>query len=117
MGLGKDKPNSSRVFRECRVTSIMRMYVFVRKDLPEIYSMVQGAHAISQFALEYPDEFKKWGNSTIVFLKVKSEEYLNFINMGNFKYSMFWEPDLDNKLTIIASYTLDDFLKKLYFIN
>ena len=30
-----------------------QMYVLVRKDLGTIYKMVQGAHALAQYALEH----------------------------------------------------------------
>ena len=45
-----------------------KMYVLVRKDLPSTYRMVQGAHAVAEYLLRYPDT--EWKNGTLVFLGV-----------------------------------------------
>ena len=44
--------------------SIPRMYIIVRSDLSETYRMIQGAHALAKFALDYPDEFQKWESNS-----------------------------------------------------
>lgn len=79
-----------------------RMYVVVRQDLA--FKFVQGSHALAQFALEHPHEFKKWNNETIVFLEVFNGLLLekvhgDLINKNMWaKTSTFIEPDLKSNL-------------------
>jgi len=82
-----------------------RMYIIVRGDLSETYRLVQGAHALAQYALEYPEEFKKWNNQYLIFLKVFNLISLYDLMEYRFKkakISVFKEPDLDNQPTAIA---------------
>jgi hypothetical protein len=97
-----------------------RMYVIIRGDLHPTYAMVQGSHALAQFALKRPDTFKKWNNSYLIFLKVfnyyellKEMSRLSYYRtngshkkfLENIKtMAIFKEPDLDNQLTAIAIY-------------
>ena len=68
--------------------------------------MVQGAHAVAQHCLDYPDS--EWKNQTIVFVTVKDEEELHCfevkLQMKGKNYSKFYEPDIGNQLTAIACY-------------
>jgi hypothetical protein len=89
------------------------MYILVRKDLSETYRCVQGSHALAQFALEFPEEFKKWNNSTIVFLGVRNLIELKTIKGKLMFCSVFREPDLENQETAIAFYGQNDELKNL----
>ena len=43
-----------------------RLYILVRKDLPLVYSMVQGGHAIAAWLLANKNQ--TWNNQTLVFL-------------------------------------------------
>lgn len=84
------------------------MYVLVRSDLPTVYKLVQGGHALAQFALEHSDLFKEWNNQTIVYLDICNEESFNYyefiLDKKNIKYSVFREPDLNNQRTSVAFY-------------
>lgn len=92
------------------------MYVIVRQDLDSTYRMVQGAHALSQFAIDYPKTFLKWNNQTIVFLSVKHEGQLyklsNKLSELNIDSSIFYEEDLDGEGTSLACYSDSDILEK-----
>lgn len=94
-----------------------KMYVLVRLDLSETYRMVQGAHALAQFAIEYPEEFANWSNRTIVFVGVyflKGLRVSSFaIGKQNLKYAMYYEPDLDDQATAIACYCDGNVFKDL----
>ena len=84
-----------------------KMYVLVRKDLAETYRIVQGSHALAQYALDHPVEFQKWHNTTIVYLGVRNLVELKAWNLELLKKkvaSSFFEPDLDNQITAIACY-------------
>lgn len=80
----------------------MKMFVLVRNDLSKSQQGVQGGHALAQFALEHPDRFKEWGNSTIVYLKV-DHQFLESLKTKN-PSSAFYEPDIGNELTARATY-------------
>lgn len=93
------------------------MYVLVRNDLNSIYKIVQGSHALAQYALSYPVLFQEWGNGTIVYLSVR-----NLIEMKAWKEklkaadkirSCFQEPDLDGQLTGIACFDTGEIFKNL----
>lgn len=103
-----------------------RMYVIVRRDLSETYRMVQGAHALAQYALDHPIHFKEWNNQYLIYLSVYNLKALRslineFKDVGNSYslnhdvFSVFYEPDLDNHETAVAIYAFQNhpLLKKL----
>ena len=94
-----------------------KMYVLVRKDLETTYRCVQGGHALAQFALENPQEFTEWDNSTIVFLACANIDELykySIIALDHcYPTSEFKEPDLEDQLTAVACYCSGDIFKKL----
>lgn len=83
-----------------------KMYVLVRNDLSETYRLVQGCHALAEYALGFPENFKTWNNSTIVFLKVRNLLELKtwHFKLGSKEHICFKEPDLEDQLTAIACY-------------
>jgi len=93
-----------------------KMYLLVRNDLPTVYKMVMGGHALAQFALEHPNIFKEWNNRIIVYLDVCNEDSFNYhefiLDEKNIKYSVFKEPDLNNEKAAIAFYS-ENIFKKL----
>lgn len=99
----------SKLFKKKKFHDKPRMYIIVRGDLSETYRMVQGAHALAQFAMDHPEEFKQWNNEYLIFLKVFNKIALvDFIikklSKSYVPYSLFKEPDLDNQITAIALY-------------
>ena len=93
-----------------------KMYIFVRKDLAPMYRMVQGAHALAQYAIELPEQFEEWNNETIVFIEVKHDGQLmtlkNVLAHRHISFSKFFEPDHNNELTAIACYSEEEQFKK-----
>jgi len=87
-----------------------KMYVLVRRDLSETYRLVQGAHALAQYALEHGDLFRVWGNGTIVFLGVRNliemREWECTLSTAGKRFSAFHEPDLDEHITAIACFSI-----------
>jgi hypothetical protein len=85
-----------------------KMYVLVRLDLSETYRIVQGSHAVCNYALQYYDQFKQWNNETILYLGVRNLVALREWNLKLAKtdkaYSLWREPDLDHQETAIACY-------------
>jgi hypothetical protein len=90
-----------------------RMYVVVRKDLDQTYRMVQGAHALAAYAMDYPDRAREWDNEYLIFLGTFLEASLEKLFLGLMQYSdemegvgfpiaVFKEPDQKDQLTAIA---------------
>ena len=100
-----------------------RLYILTRNDLGIAYQAVQGAHAVAQFVLDYPDN--EWKNGYLIFLAVEDEgelrEWLGNLEFDNemksndkkIPISKFFEPDLDNQLTAVAVYTTGRKFKNL----
>jgi len=82
-----------------------RMYLILREDLS--YKYIQGAHALAQFAIDYPRLHEMWNNQYLICLSVFNglalEEFNESIDDKYIK-SEFYEPDLGNKLTAIAMF-------------
>jgi hypothetical protein len=79
--------------------------------------MVQGAHALSQYSLDYSDKFKEWNNQYLIFLSVYNlialrEKYAYLIEKG-IGVSVFKEPDLEGQMTAIAFYDYGNHVKDL----
>lgn len=94
-----------------------KMYVLVRLDLAETYRIVQGSHALAQFALDHYESFLMWRNSTIVYLGVRGLKDLKDWNLrimdASKCHSAFCEPDLDGQLTAIACYDTGEIFRNL----
>jgi len=82
-----------------------RMYVLVRKELDQTYRNVQGTHAALQYALEHIGETRLWRNEYLIFLGVRFpsgiQEWINKLEDMGLKYSVFYEPDID-QVTALA---------------
>jgi hypothetical protein len=84
-----------------------RMYVIVRNDLSASYKMVQGTHALAEFALLRPAMFKSWGNGYLIFVAVPNLIALREFLAKSLTYydaQFFCEPDLDGQLTAVCYY-------------
>ena len=92
------------------------MYILLRQDLSIMYKNVQAAHALAQYAIEYPEQFKLWNNQ-LIFLGVRNlielKEWNVKLGIAGVQYSYFTEPDLDGQLTAIAYYGTGEIFKKL----
>lgn len=103
----------------------LRMYVLVRQDLDETYRIVQGAHAVAEYALRgydsrtpiYSGAFQGWNNQTIVFLGVWNyralQEWEVKLMDANKTFAEFKEPDLDEQITAIACVDTGEIFKNL----
>ena len=95
-----------------------RMYLILREDLA--YKYIQGGHALAQFGLEHPLEFKEWDNKYLICLsvfnglalrEVRDQLWNNCLSEGGqyFHTSEFIEPDLESPLpTAIAVFENGD---------
>jgi hypothetical protein len=94
-----------------------RMYIIVRRDLSETYRMVQGSHALAEYALKFPNQFKQWNNGYLIFLSVFNLNALRDLNISlcgkGVDFTTFCEPDLDNQETAIAIFDTGKLVKGL----
>ena len=66
---------------------------------------MQGMHAVAQYLLDFRTN---WNNGIIVALSVPDEDRLKLwsakLNQSNKQFAEFYEPDIGNQLTAIATY-------------
>jgi hypothetical protein len=80
----------------------------VRRDLHPGAQIAQSAHAMSQFAVEYPSQFKDWYENSqyVACLSIEDEESLlalaEKLRSRGIAVSVFREPDYNHKSTSIA---------------
>lgn len=85
-----------------------KLYIVTRQDLAPGDILAQSCHAVAEFGREYPDVFLEWQDVSnyIAVLECKDEkELLSLIDRADKKrirFSVFFEPDLDNEITAIA---------------
>ncbi len=86
----------------------LKLYAVVRADLPPGSQAVQAAHALREFAAEYPRLEQKWHetSNTLVMLAARSEQDLvalaTDLGYRGVPVSLFREPDLGNAVTAIC---------------
>lgn len=92
-----------------------RMFIIVRKDLDLVYRMVQGGHALAQFALEHREIFNQWNNGYLIFIEVEQLDDLRNLSaklsFKDIEFSIFFEPDI-NEITALACYESVNVFKK-----
>lgn len=101
------KQNKGKKMKKEKVIQVPeKMYVIVRNDLSVAYRCVQGAHALSQYAMELNESFSVWDNQYLIFLSTPNlitlKEFVKQLKKQNVVYSSFKEPDLGNQITAIA---------------
>ena len=85
-----------------------KLYVLVRKDLPNSYQAVQAGHAVAEWLLQH-GQITEWKNGTLVYLGVENEHDLerwtHKLNYKNMQWTGFREPDIGDQMTAIACLT------------
>lgn len=86
---------------------MQRLITVTRQDLSSGYQTVQTAHAVADYAIMYPHEFKHWhkNGNYLISLATKDQDSLEELiyaldNIGVL-YIKFYEPDVD-QVTAIA---------------
>ena len=94
-------------------TSIHHVYVIVRRDLSPPVQAVQGIHA----AIEATKAFNQPDHPYLVLCSVKNEQRLfcamKKLQKNGIEFKPFFEPDLDNQLTAIATEPLQGDNRKI----
>lgn len=71
----------------------------INKRLNPVYGCVQGGHAVAQYMMEHPQE---WKNEFLIYLYADTEKWKRILQERGIPYSFFREPDLNNVITAIA---------------
>lgn len=91
-----------------------KLYVVTRSDLGLQYAAVQAGHGVAQWMIDNPDQ--DWNNQYLIYLSVKNEQELIKVAIKcqyrMLDVSSFREPDLDNALTSVVTYSDSPFFKK-----
>lgn len=81
-----------------------RLYVLTHENLSPAQKAVQLGHAVAEYTLKFPEN---WKNEFLIYLEVKTENHLiEFINKfidKELDFAIFQEPDLENRVTAIAT--------------
>jgi hypothetical protein len=73
---------------------MLKLYVLIRDDMTAAQQAVQAGHAVAQFGLDHPKEFKAWqeDNNTLIYLSVRDTyAWEQTLADGGFKHSVFTE--------------------------
>jgi hypothetical protein len=80
-----------------------KLFVITRRDLTPSQRAVQAGHALAEYMLNS----SRWKNSTLIYLGVKGlrqlENIKSKLEYAEIEHYAFYEPDLDNQITAIAS--------------
>lgn len=85
-----------------------RLYVVTRQDLPPGAQLAQSCHAVSAFAVAFPEAHRLWHEhgQNLVVLAVSDEPALSrladHIEARGILGARFYEPDFDDALTAFA---------------
>lgn len=101
----------------------MKMYVLInREKLSLVQCGVQAAHAVAEYMHKYGNmpTSEDWvkNHKTMIFLEASETQMQNVVeifNMYNKKFSIFYEPDLNNLMTAIAFEPVDSSTGKQLF--
>lgn len=83
---------------------MLKLFVVVRNDLTRSQKTVQAVHAAAEYLML---EKTNWDNGVVVCLKVSNEQELiklkTKLEVDNTGVKCFYEPDLDDTMTAIAT--------------
>jgi len=77
-----------------------KLYILTSEDLDPIYACVQGGHGVAQWLLEHQDQ--TWNNDYLIYLYADLERWIKKLRIKGLDFSVFQEPDLNNKITAVA---------------
>lgn len=96
-----------------------KLYILIDKNLDPIYGAVQGGHAVAKWMIEHGQieskpsgqrYYNEWNNDYLIYLKADLDDIQNnYLDLycARDNETLFFEPDLDNKLTAIAIHDSD----------
>lgn len=88
-----------------------RLYVLTDNQLEPIYAAVQGGHCVAQWLIEHPEG--DWKNNYLIYLAADVNKWKDILDSIGIDYSSFHEPDLNDRLTAIASTDIKRLVKGL----
>lgn len=92
-----------------------RLYVLIDKSLDPVYGCVQGGHCVAQYLIENGNE--KWNNDYLIYLYADLDYWMWKLKKLDIKFSIFREPDLQNKITSISVLNNGELFKNLKLVS
>lgn len=92
-----------------------RLYVLIDKSLNPVYGCVQGGHCVAQYLIENGN--KEWNNDYLIYLYADLDYWMWKLDRLGIKFSIFREPDLQNKITSISILNNGELFKHLKLVN
>lgn len=93
-----------------------KLYVLIDKTLKPVYGCVQGGHAVAQWLLEHKYNCK-WENEYLIYLRADVKLWKRKLEALDIDYTVFMEPDLDNRITAIAVHGHEELFKNLDIVT
>lgn len=99
-----------------------KITIVVREDLTPGYKVVQSAHGMAEFSARHGPEFIEWQKSSnylccLELSKLRMEVLIARLQDFGIKYTVFFEPDICNKMTCITIECLSEETHKKLFKN
>ena len=92
-----------------------RLYVLVDENLPIGLQAAQAGHAITQWVYDNPNS--SWQNDYLILLQADIHRWEKKLKYKGVNFSRFHEPDLDNRLTAVATLNPGDLFQKLKLVG
>ena len=85
------------------------------ENLDPVYACVQSGHAVAQYLIENPNS--DWQNNYLIYLKADLSKLIKKLDRLGIYYTVFREPDLDNRITAVAVLENRDVFKRLQLVR
>lgn len=99
-----------------------KLYVVVRGDIPKPNQVAQLCHGVAEWCKRwqfYGNE--EWNNQTVVCVRVKNLQELILwkrkLEMKGIDFAAFYEPDINDEMTVLACHTSKNIFSKLELWN
>ena len=95
----------------------VKLVTITRKDITSGYQLVQSAHALAEFAHQFPKQFKDWMDNSKYLVSLSTDNENSLLDIFNrLKYNgadvvVFKEPDIGDQCTAICYYGTPDLMK------
>ena len=93
-----------------------KLYVLIDEKLEKVYGCVQGGHAVAQWLIDNQGN-QDWNNQYLIYLSADIEKWIFKLENKGLDFSVFYEPDLDNRATALAIYCDGSLFRNLKLIG
>lgn len=92
-----------------------KLFVIVDQSLSKRQQFVQGAHAVAQHLVDFPNS--PWKNKSLVMLKTKDlQHYIKLLSKRDINFSHFVEPYYNGMTTSLSALNIENLVASLKLI-